>query len=199
MDRAHERAHDPWVTARIVDAADRVFSVAGAAGLTADRVAAAALTDAATVRALFPERIDAVVAVLHFRQERWTLGLAEAAEGVDDARDEILTVFGHLESSFDDDAWTGCAFINGFGELGHAEPRVAALAEEHLAILEAHLHALAVRAELPGHVADALSLLVHGAKVEAAIHGTTRPARTARLAAATLMGAYGPTASTAFI
>jgi AcrR family transcriptional regulator len=196
---AEERADDPWVRARIVDAADRVFNTSGAAGLTAGRVAEAALTDPDTVQALFPERIDAVVAVLRFRQERWTLGLLAAADGVDDARDEILTVFGHLETSFDDDSWTGCAFINGYGELGYSEPLVAALADEHLSILEAHLHALAARAELPVHVADALSLLVQGAKVEAGIHGTTRPARSARLAAATLMSAYGPTATSAFI
>ena len=199
MGGADERARDPWVRARIVEAADRVFNTSGAAGLTAGRVAEAALTDPDAVRALFPERIDAVVAVLRFRQERWTLGLAAAADGVDDARDEILTVFAHLEASFDDDSWTGCAFINGYGELGHSEPLVAALADEHLTILEAHLHELAARAELPVHVADALSLLVHGAKVEAAIHGTTRPARSARLAVVTLMGAYGPTATSAFI
>jgi AcrR family transcriptional regulator len=185
--------------ARIVDAADRVFTAEGAVGLDPAAVATLAGADPTVVRALFPERVDVVIAVLERRHEQWNQALADAAAGVADARDEILTVFAHLEACFRDESWTGCAFINGYGELGRSEVRVAALAHEHLRGIEAHLHALAGRAGLPDHVADALSLLVEGAKVEAAIHRTTRPARAARLAAATLMTAYAPTAHTDFI
>ncbi|PYY33014.1 MULTISPECIES: TetR/AcrR family transcriptional regulator [unclassified Curtobacterium] len=194
-----EQAPHRWDRARVVDAADRVFTAEGAVGLDHAAIATLAGADQATVRALFPERIDVVVAVLEHRHERWNDGLAAAAVGAADARDEILTVFAHLESCFEDESWTGCAFINGYGELGRSESRVAALAHEHLRGIEAHLHALAGRAGLPLHVADALSLLVEGAKVEAAIHRTTRPARSARLAAATLMTAYAPNAHTDFI
>ncbi|PZE65951.1 TetR/AcrR family transcriptional regulator [Curtobacterium sp. MCBD17_021] len=191
--------HGPQERARIVDAAERVFTAEGATGLDADVVAIAGDADVSTVRALFPERIDIVVAVLRHRHEQWTTDLARAAVGTADARDEILSVFAHLETTFRDEAWTGCAFINGYGELGRTEPRVAALAHEHLRGIEAHLHVLARRAGLPTAVADALSLLVAGAKVEAAIHRTTQPARSARLAAATLMGAYATTRGTDFI
>ncbi|PZF64637.1 TetR/AcrR family transcriptional regulator [Curtobacterium sp. MCPF17_047] len=194
-----EQAPHRWDRARVVDAADRVFTAEGAVGLDHAAIATLAGEDQATVRALFPERIDVVVAVLEHRHERWNEGLADAAVGAADARDEILTVFAHLESCFEDETWTGCAFINGYGELGRSESRVAALAHEHLRGIEAHLHALAGRAGLPLHVADALSLLVEGANVEAAIHRTTRPARSARLAAATLMTAYAPNAHTDFI
>jgi AcrR family transcriptional regulator len=195
------REHDPDLhdRARVLAVADRVFTAQGAAGLDTDVVAAGAGTDSASVHALFPERIDLVVAVLEYRHEQWTAGLVAAAAGVTDARDEILTVFAHLESCFEDETWTGCEFINGYGELGRSEARVAELAHEHLRGIEAHLHALARRAELPSHVADALSLLIEGAKVESAIHRTTRPARSARLAAATLMGAYAAPAATDFI
>ncbi|GAA1494398.1 TetR/AcrR family transcriptional regulator [Curtobacterium herbarum] len=188
-----------WDRARVVDAADRVFTAGGAAGLDHAAVATLAGADPDAVRAHFPERIDVVVAVLEHRHEQWNAGLAEAAVGAADARDEILTVFAHLEDCFRDESWTGCAFINGYGELGRSEARVAALAHDHLRGIEAHLHVLAGRAGLPVHVADALSLLVEGAKVESAIHRTTRPARSARLAAATLMTAYAPTAHTDFI
>lgn len=193
--------HEPyrWDRARVVDAADRVFTAEGAAGLDHATVATLAGTDPETVRAYFPDQIDVVVAVLEHRHAQWNDGLAEAALGAADARDEILTVFAHLEACFRDPTWTGCAFINGYGELGRSESRVAALAHEHLRGIEAHLHALAARAGLPVHVADALSLLVEGAKVESAIHRTTRPARSARLAAATLMTAYAPSAHTDFI
>lgn len=185
--------------ARIVDAADRVFIAQGAAGLEATAVAAASGTDVTLVRALFPERVDVVLAVLEHRHEQWAAGLAVAAVGVTDARDEIITVFTHLESCFEEDSWSGCAFINGYGELGRSDPRVAELAHEHLRGIEAHLHVLARRAGLPDHLADALSLLVEGAKVEAAVHHTTQPARSARLAAATLMSAYASTPATDFI
>jgi AcrR family transcriptional regulator len=193
------RDHDPSPHARVLAVADRVFTTSGAAGLDVDVVAADSGTDPASVRALFPERIDLVVAVLGRRHDEWTAGLAAAAAGVTDARDEILTVFAYLESCFEKDSWTGCEFINGYGELGRSEVRVAELAHEHLRGIEAHLHLLARRAELPGHVADAFSLLIEGAKVESAIHRTTRPGRSARLAAATLMGAYAAPAATDFI
>lgn len=176
--------------ARAVIAADRLYSHAGAAAITYDVVAVDAGLDVALVRQQYPMVLDLVVAVLQYRQEQWLTGLAEASADVSEPREEILTLFSYLEACFLDEAWRGCAFINGYGELGRTEPVIALLAEAHLDSIEAHLRALCAVAELPAFVADGLSLLVQGAKVEAAIHGATGPARSARMTAAMLMSVY---------
>lgn len=174
----------------VVDAAAAIYATTGAVGVGHRTVAAALDCPEAVVRAAFPDVIDLVVAVLESQQRHWTAGLAAAAAGAADPRDEILSVFGYLEDCFEDDAWRGCAFINGYGELGRVEPAVAVLAAEHFASVEEHLAALCVEAGLPAHVSDGLSLLVQGAKVESAIDGTAKPARSARLTAATLIAVY---------
>ncbi|WP_144710446.1 TetR/AcrR family transcriptional regulator [Curtobacterium pusillum] len=183
----------------VVAAADRALARAGAARLRHGDVATAAGVDVRTVRARFPDVLALVTAVLRYRQEHWLHGLAMATRAVSEPRDQILALFGYLELCFTDDDWRGCAFINGYGELGRTEPSIAALADEHLASIEAHLRTLCTEASLPSYVADGLSLLVQGAKVEAAIHGTTQPARSARMTAAVLMSVYGPARADRFI
>ncbi|WP_182066341.1 TetR/AcrR family transcriptional regulator [Curtobacterium sp. ME12] len=183
----------------ILVAADRVLGRGGALQLQIETVAGDAGVEVDAVRARFPDVLALATAVLRFRQEQWLTGLAAAAVGISEPRDRILALFSYLESCFMDDDWRGCAFINGYGELGRAEPTIAALADEHLASIETHLRALCIEAALPPYVADGLSLLVQGAKVEAAIHGTTQPARSARMTAAMLMSVYEPAREDLFI
>lgn len=183
----------------VVLAADRALALGGVLHVQLDDVAVAAGVEARTVRDRFPDVLSLVTMVLHHRQEQWLDGLATASQGITEPRDRILALFSYLESCFLDDDWRGCAFINGYGELGRTEPVIAALADEHLSSIETHLRALCTEAALPVYVADGLSLLVQGAKVEAAIHGTTQPARSARMTAAMLMSVYEPTTEDLFI
>ncbi|WP_439689795.1 hypothetical protein ACRQ4C_01465 [Curtobacterium sp. SP.BCp] len=189
----------PDGNADVVIAADRIFADMGAAGLDYDTVAAAAHVDVDIVQAAYPAVTDLVIAVLRYQQDQWSAGLQRAAASVLEPRDKILTLFSYLESYFMDDAWRGCSFINGYGELGRTVPAIADLAEQHLTSIETHLQTLAAAAGLPPFVADSLSLLVQGAKVEAAIHRTTQPARSARMSAAMLMSVYDPARHDLFI
>ncbi|WP_258374230.1 hypothetical protein [Curtobacterium sp. MCBD17_032] len=116
--------------------------------------------------------------------------LIAAEASFEDPRDQVLAVFSYLEDCFTDRSYRGCAFINGYGELGRLDPVVAGLANDHLRQLEQHIAMLCAAAEMPAHLAPALTLLVQGAQVEAAIHGNITPARTGRMAAAMLMSVY---------
>lgn len=183
----------------VILAAADIFNTQGIQSLDVDVVAVSVGLEPHVVRARYPSSLDLVVGVLQHQHQQWTLGLNHAAAGTTDPREQILTLFSYLESCFMDDAWRGCSFINGYGDVGRTEPVIAALADEHLVAIETHLREWCAAAELPLFVADGLSLLVEGAKVEAAIHGTTQPARSARMAAAMLISVYDRTETDLFI
>lgn len=176
--------------ATIVVSADALFTAEGVVAVPSERIAAHAGLTVAAVESAFPSRQQLVVAALRYRHRDWMNGLLAAEALHTDPRDRILALFGYLETCFTADGYRGCAFINGYGELGRVDPVVARLADEHLRQCEQHIAMLCDAAELPAHLAPALTLLVQGAQVEAAIHGVADPARTARTAAAMLMAVY---------
>jgi AcrR family transcriptional regulator len=174
----------------IVRSADALFTNEGVVPVTLERIAAAADVSMVTLAAAFSSKRPLVVAALQYRHHDWMEGLLAAEAQREEPRDRILTVFGYLEACFADDGYRGCAFINGYGELGRTDPEIAVLAQEHLQQIEAHVASLCVAAALPAHLAQALTLLIEGAQVEAAIHRSSQPARTARTTAAMLMAVY---------
>lgn len=88
-----------------------------------------------------------------------------AAEISDDPRDEVLAIFGYLETCFADEGWRGCAFINGHAELGRQDPDIATLAQAHFLDVERHLTLVCERGGMPAHIAQGLTLLIEGARV----------------------------------
>lgn len=174
----------------MVATADALFAVEGVTPVSMDRIAASARVPQEVLRAAFPSKRQLVVAALQHRHQDWMSGLAATERATDNPRDRLLTVFTYLEQCFADSSYRGCAFINGYGELGRQEPAVQQLADDHLRQVEQHIAMLCDAAALPAHLAPALTLLLRGAQVEAAIHGTTQPARTARTAAAMLIAVY---------
>jgi AcrR family transcriptional regulator len=181
------RNAEQWV---VVVSADALFTAEGIAPVTLDRIAESAGLSRSTLDAAFASKESLVVAALQYRHQDWTEGLRRFVTGFEDPRDRVLAVFSYLETCFTERGYHGCSFINSYGELGRKDPTVAALAEEHLAALEGFIADLCTDAELPSYLADAMTLLIEGAQVEAAIHGTTQPARSARTAAAMLMSVY---------
>ena len=171
-------------------AADALFGSEGVGPVSLARIAAGARVSRPALRAAFPTKRELVVAALQHRHQHWMGGLAAAEQGAEDPRDRLLTVFTYLEQCFADDSYRGCAFINGYGELGRRDPVIRQLADDHLRQVEQHVAVLCGLAGLPAHVAPALTLLLQGAQVEAAIHGSVQPARTARTAAAVLIAVY---------
>jgi AcrR family transcriptional regulator len=181
----------------IVVSADALFTAEGVTAVDLDRVAVAARVTAAQLRVAYPSKQKLVVAAFRYRHHDWMTGLRTAESALADPRDQILTVFSYLESCFSDHGFRGCAFINGYGELGRLDSVMRDLAAAHLHEVEQHVAMLCDAADLPPHLAAALSLLVQGAQVEAAIHRTVQPARSARTAAAMLMSVYDATTTDA--
>ncbi|PZF62175.1 TetR/AcrR family transcriptional regulator [Curtobacterium sp. MCBD17_034] len=175
---------------RLLSSADRLFDRSGFGPVSVGRIARDADLPLETLRREFPTKHQLVVAVMEARHRSWVADLTAAVSVFTDPRDQILAVFSYLEATFRQRSYRGCAFINGYGELGRRNADVAQLADEHLTWFERYLAELCDRAGLPGHLAHAVSLLAEGAQVEAAIHGSVRPASSARSAAAMLIAVY---------
>ncbi|GGK97459.1 TetR family transcriptional regulator [Curtobacterium luteum] len=173
-----------------VEAADALFTEHGIVPVAMEDVARRAGVSLDELVAVYPTRHDLVVAVLQRWHGAWNAALDRIAAESDDPRDEVLGVFGYLEQCFAEDDWRGCAFINHHAELGRQDPAIAELSREHFRQVEQHLTQVCSRAGLPAHVAQAILLLVEGARVDSAVQRSAQPARTARLAAAMLMSVY---------
>ncbi len=171
-------------------AADALFTEHGVIPVTLEQVADRAGLTLAELLDAYPTKQSLVVAVLQRWHGSWRRALEHITTVSDDPRDEVLGIFGYLEECFEDEGWRGCAFINGHAELGRQDPDIAALAREHFLDIERHLTLVCQRGGMPAHVAQGLSLLIEGARVESAVQRSAQPARSARLTAAMLMSVY---------
>lgn len=171
-------------------AADDLFTAHGVIPVRFEDVAAHAGMSVDELTEAYPSKQALVVAVLRRWHGAWRRALDHIATTSADPRDEILGIFSYLEECFADEGWRGCAFINGHAELGRQDAEIAALAAEHFRDVESHLTLLCTRADMPAHIAETLSLLVEGARVESAVQGSAKPARSARLGAAMLMSVF---------
>ncbi|MBT2502209.1 TetR/AcrR family transcriptional regulator [Curtobacterium sp. ISL-83] len=174
-------------------AADELFTLYGVVPITVEHVAEHAELTVDELTSAYPTKQLLVVAVLQRWHGAWRHAVERIADAVSDPRDEVLGIFGFLEECFDDASWRGCAFINGHAELGRQDPVIASLAAEHFRDVERHLTLVCARAAMPAQVAQTLTLLVEGARVESAVQQSSQPARTARLGAAMLMSVYATT------
>ncbi|MFF5897690.1 TetR/AcrR family transcriptional regulator [Streptomyces argenteolus] len=170
-----------------LDAAEKLFYTRGIQAVGMDEIRAASGVSLKRLYKLFPSKSELVQACLEARDTRWRAGLAAHVESHPDPRDRVLAVYGWLHSWFREPDFRGCAFVNGFGELGAADPSVADVARRHKEAFRAYVTGLVVAAGQPYGSAAAYVLLAEGAIVTAAISGTPEPAREARRAAAQLL------------
>ena len=110
---------------RIVDAADALYYARGFHAVGMDQVRDAAGVSLRRLYQLFPSKDDLVLAVLAKRHDLWTDGVAARVATVDGAEARLLAIYDYLADWFIEDTFRGCGFINAFGELGAADPRVA--------------------------------------------------------------------------
>lgn len=171
-------------------AADALFTEHGVIPVTLQQIADRAGLTLTELTAAYPTKQSLVVAVLQRWHGAWRRALSHITDVSDDPRDEVLGIFTYLEECFADQGWRGCAFINGHAELGRQDPDIAALAREHFMDVERHLTLVCERGNMPAHIAQGLSLLIEGARVESAVQQSAQPARSARLTAAMLMSVY---------
>lgn len=136
------------------------------------------------------DALDALDTVRH-RHDEWMRGLLEHEAAFDDPRDRLLAVFTHLEHRLVADghrAWSDTAHAGAAAAADGTD--LVDLLHDQLRQLEAHVAERCAAAALPAHLGQALTLLLHGAHVEATVHRSVQPVRTARTAAAMLLAVH---------
>jgi AcrR family transcriptional regulator len=174
---------------RLLDAAEELFYARGIQSVGMDDIRAAAGLPLKRVYALYPAKEQLVEAYLQRRDLRWRGRLASGVEKVADPHERILAVFDWLGSWFREPGFRGCAWINGFGELGGVSAVVAHQVRVHKQAFARYLDGLVADAELSAELGSQLLLLAEGAMVTAGISGTDAPAAQARSAAEALLRA----------
>jgi AcrR family transcriptional regulator len=174
---------------RLLDAAEDLFYARGIQSVGMDEIRAAAGLPLKRVYALYPAKEHLVEAYLQRRDVRWRARLAAAVAGVADPRERILAVFDWLGTWFREPGFRGCAWINGFGELGAVSDPVVRQARAHKQAFADYVAGLVADAGLPAALGPQLVLLAEGAMVTAGILGTDAPAAQARSAAEALLRA----------
>ncbi|GAA2722991.1 TetR/AcrR family transcriptional regulator [Actinocorallia aurantiaca] len=138
----------------------------------------------------FGSKDGLVQAVLESRSERLSGWLAEAvAAAGDDPADQLAAVFNALGEWYDRPGFRGCAMVNAAAQ--HHDEAVLAATERHLNRYLDLLTGIAARAGAvdPAGLGQQLLILVEGATVVAAHHGTAGAAAQARDAALVLLAA----------
>ncbi|MGA5557958.1 TetR/AcrR family transcriptional regulator [Streptomyces lavendulocolor] len=175
---------------RILDAAEDLFYGRGIQTVGMDAVRSASGVTLRRLYQLFPSKGDLVEAYLLRRDARWRAGLAAYVDATGAApRERVLAVFDWLRGWFEEPGFRGCAFINGFGELGATSPEVAAAARRHKEEFFRYVTGLTTAAGAPAATGRQVALLAEGAITTAALTGSSAPAGEARAAAALLLDA----------
>ncbi|GAB7038046.1 MULTISPECIES: TetR/AcrR family transcriptional regulator [Catenuloplanes] len=180
---------DDAIRTRVLDAADRLYNARGIQAVGMDALRAEAGVPLKRLYKLFPAKDVIVEAVLARRHEVWTSFVEDAVASAPAPRDQLLAIYDMLARWFDEDDFRGCVFINTFGELGTASPRVAEIVRRHKAGFQDRLAQLCAAAGAPAWLAPQLAILAEGAQTTAAIAGTNEAAGHARAAAVTLIDA----------
>ncbi|GAA4192234.1 TetR/AcrR family transcriptional regulator [Gryllotalpicola kribbensis] len=176
---------------KIVDAADELFYARGIGQVGMDAVRDAAGVSLRALYNEFPAKDELIIAVLGKRHRMWTEGVTAKVDAIREPRAKLLAVYDYLAEWFDESDFRGCGFINAFGELGAANPRVAETVRDHKADFQRYVDSLVQAAGGPASLGPQLAILAEGAQTTAAIAGTTDAARHARAAAEALIAAAG--------
>lgn len=110
---------------RILCAAYELFVRRGIRAVGTDEVIERAGVAKATLYRHFPTKNDLVLAVLHRREQLWTIGLVETQSRLRGAspEEQLLAIFDVFHDWFQKrDGFEGCSFINVLLELGTDHP-----------------------------------------------------------------------------
>lgn len=175
---------------QLLDAAEELFYRRGIQTVGMDDIRAASGVSLKRLYQLYPAKDQLVEAYLRRRDRRWRGRLAGyVEEHATEPVERLLAVFDWLERWFGEPDFRGCAWINGYGELGAVSPAVVERARQHKSAFQDYLRRLAAAAELPAELADQLYLLAEGAMVSAGLFASTEPAARAKAAARALLAA----------
>jgi AcrR family transcriptional regulator len=179
---------------RFITAANRLFYENGFHGTGLDQIIDEVGVTKTTFYKHFESKDELVIAVLHERDEHETaewIGIMKARGG-GDPRAEILVLFDLLEEWLGQPEFRGCMFLKAASEYPTPNDPVHQAAKVHGQSLYRELELRATRggAEDPRGLASQLMLILTGAVL--ARHETGKPdrARSARIAAGTLVDAH---------
>ncbi|MEU1368443.1 TetR/AcrR family transcriptional regulator [Streptomyces sp. NPDC005803] len=171
----------------LLDAAEELFYQRGIQAVGMDAVRAASGLPLKRIYRFFAAKEDLVVAVLRRRDQCWRGDLAAHVEQVADPHERVLAVFDWLAEWFAQPGFRGCAWVNAHGELGPSSEAVLTEVRSHKRAFHDQVATWVRATGTP--VTEPVFLLAEGAIVTAGISGDPAPARHARAAAATLLGA----------
>ncbi len=175
---------------RIVETAERLFYAEGIRSVGIDRIIAEAEVAKMTLYNHFASKDDLILAVLHYREEKFG-GMFERwmERHVKKGMDRLEAFFAALKDWFKSPGFRGCAFINACVELADADHAASIFAAEHKCRFHQMLNEII--AEAAGAkattVAPAIALMVEGAIVTAVMEQTSDAADVAKEAALVLV------------
>ena len=180
--------------ARILETAFRLFYARGLRAVGVDTIIAESGVAKATFYKHFPAKDDLVVAYLDRVDEVWTGQLHAAAEAAGpDPADQLVGLFGALDSACRRDGYRGCGFINAAAEsLSGTSAHDRTIA--HKRQVREWMEGLArnAGAAQPEQLARSLSLLLDGALSNGALDADPAAVASARETAALLVRAAVP-------
>lgn len=167
----------------LLDAAERLFYTRGIQAVSMDQIRAESGLTLKRIYQLYSGKEQLVVAFLCRRDTRWRAQLRAYVDNVEQPGQRVLAVFDWLYQWFAEADFRGCAWINAYGELGATTPAVADTVRKHKQAFRRDLSRLLSSDGYPSTLTPAISLLVEGAMITAAIHKNPRVALQARAAA----------------
>lgn len=168
---------------RLLDAAEALFYWRGIGAVGVDLIADTAGVTKRTLYQRFGSKSDLVRAYLGRRAHRWQTRLLDALEPLAPS-ERVLAVY-DVAAAWSRTNPRGCAFVNAWAELEHADDPAARLVREEKQWMRDLFRAL-VDDEA---VADRLHLLYEGAHVVGSTLADPQAQVTAREAAAAMLGA----------
>ena len=174
---------------RLLEAASELFYKEGIGAVGVDTVSESAGVSKRTLYNRFGGKDALVAEYLRRRDERWRAHLRDATEGLDDATDKLLAVFGSYGEWLVGDDFRGCAFANAAAELPDPDHPARIVARRHKEGVREYLAAAAKDAgfDEPDALAERLLILLEGATATAAMRRNAEPLDVARSVALELM------------
>ena len=175
---------------RIVETAERLFYAEGIRSVGIDRIIAEAEVAKMTLYNHFASKDDLILAVLHYREEKFG-GMFERwmERHVKKGTDRLEAFFAALKNWFESPGFRGCAFINAVVELADARHPASQFSAEHKERFHQMIREIITETggTKAASVAPAIALMVEGAIVTAVMEQTSVPADVAKVAAMTLV------------
>lgn len=172
---------------RALRSAEELFCIRGIHAVRMEDVRDASGVTLYRLYRLFESKEALALACMRNRDAALRARMRAAIASETDPRARLLAIFDQLGEWYADEDFTGCPWINSYGEIGRNSPAIAAEAQAHKAGQRETLATLVADADLPDATADILMVLVEGATVCATFRGDASPAQHARAAAEAIL------------